>query len=559
MEAFPNFYLPIVYTSIGLFFILTLTRLTFFYKLKEFTKNKNALRDRFPIPNFVLFCISTLLLVCSLIFATISLFQTEANEVEISDTKNSVDILFIIDVSLSMNAVDVYPNRLKRAQDIITRLAPDLAGNRVGMIVFAGSAFSFCPMTTDLTAFADYVSSLGVDMIGRKGTDLSRALEKASSMLSSTKLFKNRIVVFVSDGEDHESSMAKKIDAELQVWGIGTSEGAPIYFGDANSKTAGYVTKSGGLSPNDTGEDLIVSRLMEKNLQALAETNNGQYYDLTREAIGAYKLIDKIESMKKNQTILLEQVRREDGAGTFLVLALICFFMERFLRFFYLPKKVTFLVLGILLASLQSNPIYSWELDPGGNRVKEGVNAYEGKNFLEAESKFKEAETYIGEDARLNFNQGNTDYMLGHYQDAIKKNQKIIEDPNSSLDLKAKALYNNGNAFFKLKDLKAAQKHYEDALGLNPNHRASKKNLELLHRKKERSNSKPEEGNPERKNPSEQKNESSGTSNQKSQKQSNEEKNAKENADRMMDHFAPDSILRKKPNGGGSVDNDKFW
>ncbi len=541
-----------VYTFYFLFILILITGIVKLYLLKKiqyFIKNKTSLQQKFPLPNLILVTLSFVLILLSISLAYLALFQTKPNEAEISSSQNSVDILFLIDVSLSMNATDVYPSRLKRVQDVLLRIAPDLVGNRVGVVVFAGGAFSFCPMTSDMTAFSDYINSLGVDIVGRKGTDMAAAFDKANKILSSSKVLKNRIVVLVSDGENHESNQFSKLDSELQVWGVGTEQGGSIYFGDENSKSAGYVTIYGGLTNSEKSTDLLISKLNENTLRTIAETNNGTYYDLSYESLGAYRLLDKILEMKKNQTILLQKIRKEDGAEIFLILAVLCLFIERLLRlFFYVRPPMTILLIIFLISG---RSVYAWDLDPGGNRIKEGVKLYEEKNYKDSELKLQEAEEYFENDSRLKFNQANNDYKLGKYAEAIQKNNEVISDANQGNDIKSKAHYNNGNAYFKLNDLKSAQKSYEEALALNPNHEAAKINLELLRKK----NPNEQNQNPEKK----EKSKPNSNPKNESEKQSQKNQSQKDNADRMMDNFSPDSILKKKSPNGGRNDNEKFW
>ncbi|MDZ4726371.1 MAG: VWA domain-containing protein [Leptospira sp.] len=549
--------IPIGLTTIILILFVIIIKIFFLYKVNQYLSDKKYLEIRFLLPNIFRLTFGNLLIVTSVTFSLLALYQTKANEAELSQQKKSVDILFLIDVSLSMNAVDIYPSRLKRAQDLLQRIAPDLSGNRVGIIAFAGNAFSFCPMTSDMTAFSDYVNALGVDMIGKKGTDLSKALSKAETLLSSTKLLKNRIIVIISDGEEHESSLPKKLDAETIVWGIGTEEGGKIYFGEENAANSGYVTNAGGLSQDSESPDIIITKLNENFLKELSGIGNGKYYNVSQESFGVYKLLDQIDQMQKNQTLLLQKIKKEDGAEIYLIIAVACFLLERLMRFFYFPKNKIINVSLILFLVLAYTPISAWELDPGGNLIEEGNKLYEEKKFNEANSKYKEADEYFSDDIRLQFNKGDTDYQLGKFEEAIKKNQSIIDNPNVSKDLKAKSYYNLGNAYFKQKDMKAAQKNYEEALKLNPEHLPSKKNLELLFRKNPNQNS-----TSNNKQSNHQKNQESN-----SDHQSKENKNAKQNkdqseresADRMMDHFSPDSILKPKNRSGGNGENEKFW
>jgi len=157
---------------------LVLVRLV---KLK--LKQNPELQSRFEFPSLWRFVWVSLFGSLVLVFSYLALFRTSATELEISSSNRSLDILFVVDVSFSMNAEDTPPNRLQVFQNTLLQNLPRLAGNRLGIVVFAGKAFSFCPMTTDIAAFADYVKALGPEMVGDKGTDLDQAFQKTKTLL----------------------------------------------------------------------------------------------------------------------------------------------------------------------------------------------------------------------------------------------------------------------------------------------------------------------------------------------------------------------------------------
>ncbi len=478
--------------SISVTLIYGIGKIFFLFKVGKFQDRHPSLKERFALPSLLYYTLGLGSLVLGLVFAILSLFHTKANEMELSDSQKSVDILFLVDVSLSMNAVDVNPTRLKRFQDIIIRILPDLSGNRFGMIVFAGSAFSYCPMTTDTTAFADYVNALGVEMVGKKGTNFGLAAGKAEEVLSSSKLLRNKIVVLVSDGEDNEESSPGKLNAELVVWGLGTKQGGPIYYSDSQTSSHGYVTVSGALNPDQNGKDVIISNLNEENLKSFASLNSGEYYNLSQDSSGAYQLVDKIDSMKKNQTHILQKIRKEDGASIFLYLSLGCFFLERIIRLTYFRRTTATILLILFFNVFQTADLYAWGFDPGGSIVSEGVNDYRTEKFKESKEKFQQAEEFISDDPRLKFNKAASDYKMGNFQESIEQNNEIIKDPKSSPELKSRAHYNNGNAYAKKNDYKNAQKSYEDALSIDPDLLSAKKNLEFLRKKKNGGSSNPQ-------------------------------------------------------------------
>ncbi|GBF51920.1 von Willebrand factor type A domain protein [Leptospira ryugenii] len=543
--------------AISLFAFLFFGKLSLLIYAKRYLKERPFLSEHFRLPNLKILSLSNTLILFSLGFAFMSLFYTKANQVESNQRKESVDILFLVDVSLSMEALDVPPSRLSRAKDILLSTAPDLVGNRLGIIAFAGSSFSFCPMTTDVSAFSDYVEALGVDLVAKKGTDMSQAFERASRMLDSDKIWKNRLIVLISDGEEQESSKPIPWQADLIVWGLGTEEGGLIRFGNPDLNTSGYVTQSGKLSQNPSDPDLIISKANFDYLNEIAARSNGKVYDLSFDNLGIGHFLNHIDSMKKNKSQLISQIQKEEGAGPFLAISAILFLLGLFFRMYHFTYLKHSLGAILILYAMSLSPVHAWELDPGGNRIKEGKEFFGEKKFKESKEAYQNAETYFKEDHRLKFNKADVEHELGQYDESIKLNQEVIEDQHSSPDTKAKALYNQGNSYFKKNDLKNAFKSYEQALRINPNHEPSKRNLEFL---KQKSKAKQNSQRQDESSKQEEQKQSPKERNQQEQKPKNQERSDEQNtADKMMEQFDPNSILKKKPNYGGSSDNEKFW
>ena len=179
-----------------------------FYKIKQrmeidtFIKVYPGVKTKMSMPpkwllsiRYTLYVIVTILLAIAILNPS---FSEEAGVEEKS--VSGVDIVFLVDVSLSMNATDALPNRLSRFKETVLRQLPALNGNRLGIIAFAGVPFLYCPMTTDIAAFSDYVRGLDVDMIPNTGTNLKRAFGKAEEIFKSGKVLRNNILILVTDG-----------------------------------------------------------------------------------------------------------------------------------------------------------------------------------------------------------------------------------------------------------------------------------------------------------------------------------------------------------------------
>ncbi|WP_001070975.1 VWA domain-containing protein BatB, partial [Leptospira interrogans] len=261
----------IIYSTIRIFLISKIREWKIFYPGLERSSS-------FPDVRWVL--VRILLIFAVLVCVFFAGLKTEMKDEKKEESFKGVDILFLVDVSLSMQAIDSSPTRLAKFKEVLLRMLPSLSGNRFGMIVFAGSPFLYCPMTTDVSAFSDYVRGLDVDMVGDRGTDLSQAFTKAEALLRSEKVFRNRILILVTDGEDQNDPQAISFPASFQVWAAGTESGGPIVYNDENSGLNGFLLKDGTLTSNSNSPGIIHSKMNRTFLKNLADKNDGNFYSL---------------------------------------------------------------------------------------------------------------------------------------------------------------------------------------------------------------------------------------------------------------------------------------
>ena len=147
--------------------------------------------------------------------------------------REGVDIVFALDVSKSMLAEDIAPNRLDKSKQIITQIINSLAGDRIGIIGYAGSAFPQVPITTDFSSAKLFLSGMNTDMVSSQGTAINQAMEMAQTFYDDEEQT-NRVLFIISDGEDHEGNVSKIAEEAAQkgirifTIGVGTLEGGPI-------------------------------------------------------------------------------------------------------------------------------------------------------------------------------------------------------------------------------------------------------------------------------------------------------------------------------------------
>jgi Ca-activated chloride channel family protein len=208
--------------------------------------------------------------------------------------RSGVDVMIALDVSNSMLAQDIKPNRLERAKQVLSRIADKMGNNRMGMVVFAGQAFLQMPLTADLAAAKLYVSSASTDAVPTQGTEIGAALRMCSAGLD-TKEKKYKAIILISDGEDHDEK-AEEVVKELQdngvvvhTIGIGSPQGAPIFDPGTND------------FKKDEGGNTVISKLNEQELQAIATQTGGEYHLFSTADEVAGRVIASIDRMEKKQ------------------------------------------------------------------------------------------------------------------------------------------------------------------------------------------------------------------------------------------------------------------
>ena len=187
--------------------------------------------------------------------------------------REGVDIVFALDVSRSMLAEDIAPNRLEKSKQIISKIIDKLGSDRVGIIIYAGNAYPLLPITTDQAAAKMFLQNADPDMVSSQGTAINEALKLAKSYYDDDEQT-NRFLFIVSDGEDHEENVSYITDEATQEGikifsiGVGTSQGVPIPL-KRNGVLIGYK--------KDREGETVITRLNEQTLQKIATDGDGEY------------------------------------------------------------------------------------------------------------------------------------------------------------------------------------------------------------------------------------------------------------------------------------------
>ncbi len=244
--------------------------------------------------------------------------------------REGIDIVFALDVSKSMLAEDIAPNRLEKSKQLITQIINSLAGDRIGIIGYAGSAFPQVPITTDFSSAKLFLSGMNTDMVSSQGTAITEAIQMAETFYDDEGQT-NRVLFIISDGEDHGGNISEIADEAREkgirifTIGVGTVEGGPI-----------PIKENGILQyyKRDQNNEQVITRLGEETLKEIAKTTNGEYIDgsNTKAVVDRLKVIlggmDKEEFEAKQFTDFKDQFQWF-LAGALFLLVLDVFLLER--------------------------------------------------------------------------------------------------------------------------------------------------------------------------------------------------------------------------------------
>ena len=244
--------------------------------------------------------------------------------------REGVDIVFAIDVSKSMLAEDIAPNRLEKAKQLTTQIINTLVSDRVGIIAYAAKAVPQLPITTDYSAAKMFLQNMNTDILSSQGTAIDEAIQLSRSYYNDEEQT-NRVLVVISDGEDHNNlsldvaEAAAKEGIKIFTIGVGTEKGGPIPI-----KRNGIVMSY----KKDQNDATVITKLNKKTLSEIADEANGTYVDGKNtsdviETVGEIlNKMDKKEFEAKEFAEFKDQFQWFLGLGLFFLI-LDVLFLER--------------------------------------------------------------------------------------------------------------------------------------------------------------------------------------------------------------------------------------
>ena len=275
-----------------------------------------------PIWKFSLMMIALFLLI-------IAAARPQYGQKENSIKRQGIEVMVALDISNSMLAEDVAPNRLDRAKQMLSKMIDNMVDDKVGLVVFAGEAFTQLPITCDYVSAKMFLNTITPSLIPTQGTAIGSALQTAITSFGSQESDAGRAIILITDGENHEddaiaaAKKAQELGMQVFVIGIGKPEGAPIPKPGTNDY---FKDRSG---------QVVVSKLNEDMCQQIAQAGNGVYVrcDNTNTAMRALQQeLDRIATAELETTVYADY---NEQYQSFALIALLLLLIE----FFILSRK----------------------------------------------------------------------------------------------------------------------------------------------------------------------------------------------------------------------------
>lgn len=241
--------------------------------------------------------------------------------------RKGIDIVVALDISNSMLAQDIKPDRLSRARQALFKLIDKLEGDRIGVVVFAGKAYTQLPVTTDYAAAKMFVSTISTKDIQWQGTAIGEAIGLGISCFDDNE--QSKAIIIITDGENHEDNaveMAQQASSQgIRVYtiGMGLPDGSPIPIINNYGQQTGFKKDQEG--------NTVITKLNEVMLQQIAAAGNGDYVRANNTQAGLSKIFEKINQLEESEIETRMFTDYEDQFQYFIGLGLLLLFIEFFI------------------------------------------------------------------------------------------------------------------------------------------------------------------------------------------------------------------------------------
>jgi Ca-activated chloride channel family protein len=316
-------FLYLIPVLVGVFWFMGRNR----KKLLQNFADKELHKILFPtdsnLKRWTKFIIILLALTCLVFAAANPQVGTKMQEVK----QSGIDVFILLDVSNSMMAEDIKPNRLEKAKYQIANLINKLRGDRIGLIIFAGQAYVQIPLTTDYSAANLFLSAVDVNSVPSQGTAIASAINLATASFDT--LSTQKVIIAITDGEDHEGDVEKAVEnavsREIKIYtiGLGSQAGVPIPVYNNRNQLVGFKKDGNGNS--------VLTKLDEEVLKRIAIDGNGKYFRGTNYEDHLDKIYTELSELEQTEFGVKKVTDYEDRFYYLLIPAIILLILEFFI------------------------------------------------------------------------------------------------------------------------------------------------------------------------------------------------------------------------------------
>jgi tetratricopeptide (TPR) repeat protein len=408
----------------------------------------------------------------ALILVSIANLRSQEGAQKIS--RNGIDVMIALDVSKSMLAKDIQPNRLERAKQLLNRLIDKMSNDRIGIVVFAGKAYLQMPLTADHSAAKMYLSAATPETVPTQGTVISDALKMCFASFNA-KEKKYKAVVLISDGEDHDENALKIAEqmagegVSINTVGIGSPQGAPIM-----DETTNELKK-------DAEGNTVITKLNEEELRSIADKGNGTYQLFTNTDAAVAGIYDQLATMDRRTVTDDSLVNWKSWFQYLLGAALLFLIIELFISEI---KSVSVRKMKIAATIFFSLLSFSSLAQNEKEVLKKGNEEYKKADYSAAASTYGEVVKKNDANSTAQYNLGNALYKSDKKEDALTAYEKA-QSQMTNYGERSNALYNKGVVLQNDKKLEDCIVAYKNALKLDPNNEDARHNLQLALKKQQ--------------------------------------------------------------------------
>ncbi len=452
-----------------------------------------------------------------------------------NEKRVGIETVIALDVSNSMKAEDVTPNRLDRAKMMMENLIDKFTDDKIALIVFAGDAFVQLPITSDYVSAKMFLSDISPSMIATQGTDIARAIDMGTHSFTSQEGIGKAIIV-ITDGEDHEggavdaAQKAKKLGMRVFVLGIGSPNGAPVPDGQG-----GYMKDNSG--------NTVMSTLNEDMCKQVAEAGGGAYIHVENNSNAQEQLNSELAKLSQKEMDTVIYSDYDEQFQAFGIIALLLLIVEVCLLECRSPllKNVSLFsrkkrVLAITVLALLSSTAFA---QTDRQYVRDGNKAFRTGDYANAEVAYRKAVEKNPRNPQAVFNLGNALFAQKKDSAAVQQYEqaaKLETNPKR----RAMSYHNIGVVCQSHKMYSEAIEAYKEALRLTPNDDETRYNLALCKRQQKRQDNQDKNKQQQKQDKKDQNKDNKDQKQQDKQqkqdkqKQENKDKMSKDNAEQLL-------------------------